>query len=300
MAAAVNAALYSLSSSSSDVQEFDTKHVQNTEDITSPAKRIKQNSPVVSRPTNKEIHLCECCQSPLKSFTALDLTNKEKICDDCYGEVISGRDTTNSDVTSQDSEGAIPSSHTGSGDLKDEEPPELHSSKNYINSGIKDSEQHRRTPEAIINYSPESVFLRRLKESSRAVGDLVAPGKIRRPLAKPSCVISPKKLQTNPMKSAEPNRDKFSPLRSPHSVRHSFGHGHELISNENQQCTTDHPPHHSPRHTYNDELELKKNRKHVSNKEHCHCCVEQNVRSRKKFSTGTKEKAAKLVGKVRL
>ena len=302
MAAAVNAALYSLSSSSSDVQELDTKYTKNMEDITSPSKRVKKNSPVVSRPKNKEMQLCECCQSPLKSFTTIDLTSNEKVCQDCYCEDTPGKDTTNSEVTSQDSDGSMPLSHTGSGHHKDKQPPELHSSKYSMNSGI-DNEQKRRTLEAIhtiIDYSPESVFLRRLKERSRAVGDLIAPGKIRRTLTKPSSVTPPKKLQTNPMKSTKQSQDKFSPLKSPHSVRHSFGHGnHELISNQNQHCTTEEPPHCSPRCTYEDDLELKENRKHVCHKKHCHCCVQRNIRSRKRVPTGTKEKEAKLVDEVR-
>ena len=104
MAAAVNAALYSLSSSSSDVQELDTKYTKNMEDITSPSKRVKKNSPVVSRPKNKEMQLCECCQRPRKSFTTIDLTSNEKVCQDCYCEDTPGKDTTNSEVTSQDSD----------------------------------------------------------------------------------------------------------------------------------------------------------------------------------------------------
>ena len=275
------------------------------EGTTSPSKRVKQNSPVVSRPKNKEMQLCECCQSPQKSFITSDLTNNEKVCEDCYCECIPGKDTTDSDVTSQDSDRSMHLSHTGSGHHKGQEPPELHSSKCTRNSGIIDNEQKRKTLEplqTIIDYSPKSVFLRRLKERSQVAGDLIAPGKIRKTLTKPSSVTPPKKLQTNTTKSTQRSRDKSSPLRSPHSVRHSFGSGsHEMISNENQQCTTEEPPPCSPRCTYEDDLELKKNRKHVCCKKHCHCCVQQNIQFRKRFPTSTKEnKEAKLVDEVRL
>ena len=305
VAAAVNAALYSLSSSSSDLQELDTKYAQNMEGITSPSKRIKQNSPVVSRPKSKEMQLCECCQRPQKSFITNDLINNERVCEDCYCEGTPGKDTTDSDVTSQDSDGSMRLSHAGSGHHKDQEPPELHSSKCSRNNGIIDNEQKRKTLEplhTIIDYSPKSVFLRRLKERSQAAGDLIAPGKIRKTLTKPSSMTPPKKLQTNPTKSTQQSQDKSSSLKSPHSVRHRFGHGsHELISNENQQCTTEQPPHCSPRCTHEDDLELKKNRKHICHNKYCHCCVQQNVHFRKRFPTSTKEnEEAKLVDEVRL
>jgi hypothetical protein len=305
VAAAVNAALYSLSSGSSDVQEHDTKYTKNVEDITSPSKRIKQNSPVVSRPQNNETQICECCQSPLKSFNTIDLTRNEKVCEDCHSEDIRGNDTTNSDVTSQDSDGSMPLSHTGSGRHKGKQPLELNSSKYITNRGITDNEQQRSTLEAvhtIIDYSPESVFLRRLKERSQATGDLNALGKIRRTLAKPSTMTPPKKLQSNPIKYTKRSQDKFSPLKSPHSVRHSFGHGsHEPISNENQKRTTEQPRNCSPRRTYEDDLELKENRKHVCHKKYCQCHVQRNIQSRKTFPTSTKEKEeAKLGDEVRL
>jgi len=305
VAAAVNAALYSLSSSSSDLQELDTKYTQNMEDITSPSKRVKQNSPVVSRPKSKEMQLCERCQSPQKSFITSDLTNNEKVCEDCYCEGIPDKDTTDSDVTSQDSDGYMHLSHTGSGHQKGQEPPELHSSKCSMNHGIIDNEQKRKTLEplhTVIDYSPKSVFLQRLKERSQAAGDLIVLGKIRKGLTKPSSVTPPKKLQTNPTKSTHRSQDKTSPLKSPHSVRHSFGHGsHELICNENRQCTTEQHPHCSPRCTYEDDSELKKNRKHVCHKKHCHCCVQQNIQFRKRFPTSTQEnEEAKLVDEVRL
>ena len=301
VAAAVNAALYSLSSSSSDLKELDTKFTQNMEDITSPSKRVKQNSPVVSRPKSKEMQICECCQSQQKS----DLTNNEKVCEDCYCEGIPSKDTTDSDVTSQDSDGSTCLSHIGSGHHKLQEPAELHSLKCSRNNGIIDNEQKRRTLEpmhTVIDYSPKSVFLRRLKERFRAAGDVIASGKIRRTSAKPRSMTPPKKLQTNLTKPTQQSQDKFSPLKYPHSVRHSFGHGnHELISNENQQCTIEQSPYCSPRHTYEDDLELKKNRKHVCHKKHCHCCVHQNIQFRKMFPTSTKEKEeAKLVDEVRL
>ena len=305
VAAAVNAALYSLSSSSSDLQELDTKYTQNMEDITSPSKRIKQNSPVVSRPKSKEMQLCECCQSPQKSFITSDLTNNEKVCEDCYNEGTPGKDTTDSDVTSQDSDGSMFLSHTGSGHHKGQEPRELHSSKCSRNNGIIDNEQKRKTLEPMhtkIDYSPKSVFLQRLKERSQAVGDLIAPGIRRRTLTKLSSVTLPKKLQTNPTTSTQRSKDKSSPLKSPPSVRHSFGHSsHELISNENQQRSAEHLPHCSPRCTYEGDVELKENRKHVCNKKHCHCCVQQNIQFRRRFPTSPKEnEEAKLVDEVRL
>jgi hypothetical protein len=304
VAASVNAALYSLSSSSSDLQELDTKYTQTMEDITSPSKRVKQNSPVVSRPISKETQLCESCQSSQKSFIMSDLTDNEKVCEDCYSEGFPGKDTTDSDVTSQDSDGSMRLSHTGSGHHKGQEPPELHSSKCSRNNGIIDNEQKRKTLEplhTIINYSPKSVFLRRMKERSQTADDLIAPGKMRKTLAKPSSMTPPKKLQTNPTKSTQQSQDKASPLKSPHSVRHSFGHGsHELISNENQ-CTTEQPPHCSPRCTYKEDLELKSNRKRVCNKQHCHYCVQQNIQFRKRFPTSTKEnEEVKLIDEVRL
>ena len=304
VAASVNAALYSLSSSSSDLQELDTKYTQTMEDITSPSKRIKQNSPDVSRPISKETQLCEC-QSPQKSCITSDLTDNENVCEDCYCEGFPGKDTTDSDVTSQDSDGSMHLSRTGSGHHKGQEPPELHSSKCSRNNGVIDNEQRRKTLEplrTIIDYSPKSLFLRRMKERSQTAGDLIAPGKIRKTLTKPSSMIPPKKLQTNPTKSTQCSQDKASPLKSPHSVRHSFGHGsHELISNENQQCTTEQPPHCSPRCTYKEDLELKNNRKHVCHKQHCHCCVQQNIQFSKRFPTSTKEnEEAKLVDEVRL
>lgn len=274
------------------------------EDITSPSKRVKQNSPVVSRPKSKETQLCECCQSPRKSFITSDLTNNEKVCEDCYNEGIPVKDTTDSDVTSQDSDGSMRLSHTGSGHHKGQEPPELHSSKCSRNDGVIDKEQTRKSLESlhtIIDYSPKSVFLQRLKERSQTAGDLIAPGMVRRTLTKPSCMTPPKKLQTNPTKSTQRSKDKSSPLKSPPSVRHSFGHGsHEPISSENQQCATEQPPHCSPRCTCEDDLELKKNRKHVCHKKHCHCCVQQNIRFRKRFPTSTKEnEETKLVDEVR-
>jgi len=305
VAAAVNAALYSLSSSSSDLQELDTKYTQNMEDITSPSKRIKQNSPGVSRPKSKEMQLCECCQSPQKSFITSDLTNNEKVCEECYNEGTPGKDTTDSDVTSQDGDGSIYLSHTGSGHHKGQELRELHSSKCSGNNGIIDNEQKGKTREpllTIIDYSPKSIFLRRLKERSQAAGDLIAPGMVRRTLTKPSSMTLPKKLQTNPTKSTQRSKDKSSPLMSPPSVRHSFGHGsHELISDKNQQCATEQPPHCSPRYTYEGDVELKKNRKHVCHMKHCQYCVQQNIQFRKRFPTSTKRnEEAKLVDEVRL
>ena len=275
------------------------------EDITSPSKRIKQNSPVVSRPKSKEMQLCECCQSPQKSFITSDLTNNEKVCEDCYNEGTPGKDTTDSDVTSQDSDGSMLLSHTGSGHHKGQEPRELHSSKCSRNNGIIDNEQKRKTLEPMhtkIDYSPKSVFLQRLKERSQAVGDLIAPGIRRRTLTKLSSVTLPKKLQTNPTTSTQRSKDKSSPLKSPPSVRHSFGHSsHELISNENQQRSAEHLPHCSPRCTYEGDVELKENRKHVCNKKHCHCCVQQNIQFRRRFPTSPKEnEEAKLVDEVRL
>jgi hypothetical protein len=240
----------------------------------------------------------ECCQNPQKSFITSDVTNNENVCEDCYCEGIPGKYTTDSDVTSPDSDGSMRLSYTGSSHHKGQEPPERHSSKCSRNNDIIDNEQKKKPVEplhTIIDYSPKSVFLRRLKERSQAAGDLIAPGKIRKTLTKPSSMTPPKKLQTNPTKSTQQRQDKSSPLKSPHSVRRSFGHGsHELISSENQQCTTEHPPHCSPRCTH-DDLELKKNRKH------CHCCVQQNIQFRKRFPTSTKEnEEAKLVDEVRL
>jgi hypothetical protein len=301
----VNAALYSLSSSSSDLQELDAGCTQNVEDITSPLKRVKQNSSVVSKPKSKELCICERYQSPRKSEFTTDLTNDEKVNDDSSCEGIPGKDTSDSDVTPQDTDGSVRLSRTGSGHHTDQESPERYSSKCNRNSGIIDNEQKRNTLDqlhTVIDYSPTSVFLRKLKERSQAAGDFIVPGKLRRTLAKPSSMTPPKKLQTNPIKSTLRSQDKFSPIRSLHSVRHSFGDGsHELTSNEKQQSITEQPPHRSPRRTYEDDLELKKNMKHVYRKKHSPCCVQQNIQFRKMFPTSTREKeAAKVIDEVRL
>jgi hypothetical protein len=275
------------------------------EDITSPSKRVKQNSPVVSRPKSKELCICECCQSPQKSEFTIDVTNDEKVCDDSSCEDTPVKDTSDSDVTPQDIDGSMRLSRTGSGHHTDQESPERHSSKCSRNSGIIDNEQKRNTLDqlhTVIDYSPKSVFLRRLKERSQAAGDFIVSGKLRRTFAKPSSMTPPKKLQTNPIKCTQRSQDKFSPMKSPHSVRHSFGVGsHELTSNEKQQSITEQPPHRSPRRTYEDDLELKKKMKHVYHKKHSPCSVQQNIQFRKMFPTSTREKEeAKVIDEVRL
>jgi hypothetical protein len=247
------------------------------------------------------LQICECCHSPQKSVITTDLVNDEKVCDDSCSEGIPGKDTTDSDVTSQDSDRSMRLSCTG----KDQESPELHSSKCSRNSGIIDNEQKRKTLDqlhTVIDYSPKSVFLRRLKERSQAAGDFIVPGKLRRTLAKPSSMTPPKKLQTNPIICTQRSQDKFNRIKSPHSVRHSYVHGsHELTSDENEQSISEQPPHCIPRRTCEDDLELKKNMKHVCHKKHCHCCVQQNIQFRKMFPTSTREKEeAKVVDEVRL
>jgi hypothetical protein len=297
---------------------LNAKYKQVMEDITSPAKRSKQNALIAPRPRGKEMQLCESCQSPLKSSTAVDITNSGKGCEDCYCKTFASKDGTHSGVTSQESEGSSSPSHIDSDHHIYKQSSELHSPKYNMNDRIADNEQQRRTLEvahAIIDYSPESVFLRRLKERSQAVGDLIAPANIKTTLTKPSSETPPKKSQysgrstigTNPMKPTKPspvktNLEKFSPLKFPSSARSHFGHGsHGLISDGNEQHTTKQAPRHSPRRAYKGEVRLKNNRKRVCYRKHCHCRAQQNLQSRKRFPSDTKENAqGKLAEKVSL
>jgi hypothetical protein len=297
VAAAVNARIYTLSSSSSDNHELNGKYKQKVEDITSPAKRSKQNAQVGSRPRSKEVLPCESCQCPLKATTEVDVRNSGKVCENCKNDA--GRDRTNSDVTSQESEGAMSPLHIGSNIHEDEEPTELHSAKYNRNSEIIENGQQKRTLEAareIINYSPESVFLQRLKERSQALGDLIALEDIKRTLAEPSSVTPP--VKRGPIKT---NLDNCSPSKTLHSARPSAHGGHRLTSDRNQQGTTKRSPQRSMRRTCNDGLKLKKNRKRVCYRKNCHCRVQENIRSTENFPSGMKEKAeAKLAKEVRL
>jgi hypothetical protein len=318
VAAAVNAATYTLSSSSSNSQELNVKCKQKVEDITSPAKRSKQNAPTGSRARSKEVLPCEICRYPLKSSTAVDVRNSGKDCEDCYCKKGAGRDRTNSDITSQESEGSMSPLHSGSNIHEHKDPVELHSAKYNRNNGITENKQQRRTLEAahvIIDYSPESIFLQRLKERSQAVGDLITSENIKRTVAKPSSVTPPKKslysdkstVGTKPMKPTKgspvkTDLNKSSPLKTPHSSRlPSYHGGHGLISGHNQQGTTKRSPCRSLRRAYNDGLKLKKNRKRVCYRKNCHCRVKENIRPTENFPSVMKEKAeGKLAKEVRL
>jgi len=310
----LNATVYDFSSNSSDTQEINAKYLQRKEDITSPARHSKQIAQTVSRLGSREIHFRKSSQSPHKSSTVTDVTNSRKGFEDSYSKRFAGKDRMHSHVTPQESEGSTSSPDTGSSHHKDKGASELHSAKYNVNNEIMDSEQHKRILNAahkIINYSPRSVFLRRLKERSQALGDQITL----RTSSKPCSVTPPKKplhsckstVRTNSMKSmkqnpSKTNLDKFSPLKSPCSARPTLGHGsHELISGGNQECTTEQSPCSSPRRTYKDEMRLKKNGKRVCCKKHCYCHVQQNIQSRKKFPSDTKENAEeKLTKKVRL
>ncbi|PNF26474.1 hypothetical protein B7P43_G14851 [Cryptotermes secundus] len=307
VAAAVNATAHTLSSSSSNSQELNVKYKQKVEDITSPAKRSKQNVQIESRARIKEVLPCECCKCHLKSSTAIDVRNSGKEYEDCYCKRDAGRDRTNSDISSQESEGSISALHIGS--KIHEEPVELHSVKYNMNTGITENQQ-RRTLEAahvIIDYSPKSMFLKKLKERSQVVGDFIAPENIRTP-AKLSSVTPPKKssysdkstVGTKLMKptkvgSVKTNLKKSSPLKTPHSSRLPSDHdGHGLISDHNQQGTTKRSPCRSLRRSCNDELRLRKNRKRVCYRKNCHCHVKEDIRSTENFPSIVKEKEVKL------
>lgn len=316
MSAALNAGVYSLSNSSSDSQELKAKYKQMMDDITSPSKTTKQNARIVSRTKGKVTQLSEISRTPLKSSTATDVANNGNNREDCYCKTFASKDGTHSNVTSEESEQSITSSHIDSDHDIYKESSELHSPKYDMNDGITDNEQQRKTLQAaraIINYSPESLFLRRLKERSQALG---APGNLRTTLAKPSSVTSPKKSQyssrgtggTNPTRTTKrspvkANLEKVSPLKFPPSARSSFGRGsRELIPDGNEHHTSKQAPYHSPRHTraHKDKKRLK-NRKRVCYRKHCHCRVQQNIQSRKRFPGDTKENAQeKPAEKVRL
>ncbi|XP_021929722.1 uncharacterized protein LOC110834643 isoform X2 [Zootermopsis nevadensis] len=273
------------------------------EDITSPAKRSKQSTLIRPRHRGKVMQLCEC---PVKSSTTFDVKNSGKGSEECYCKTSAGKDGTHSSVTSQESEGSISPTHTDSDHHICKQSSELHSPKYNMNDGKKDNDQKRRTLEsahAIIDYSPQSIFLQRLKERFQAVGDLVAPANIRTTLAKPRSETSPKKsqysgstVQTNRMKPTKPspdktNLEKFTPLKFPPSARPHFSHGsHELISDGNKQSTTKQATR-SPRHAYKGEMRQKKNRKRVCFRKKCHCRVQQNIQSKKRSPSATKENA---------
>jgi hypothetical protein len=159
------------------------------------------------------------------------------------------------------------------------------------------------------------MFLKRMKERSQAIGDLIAPENIKRTVAKPSSVTPPKKslysdkstVETKPMKPTKgspvkTNLKKSSPLKTPHSSRLSSDHGAQvLISGHNQQGTTKRSSCRGLRHAYNDGLKLKKNRKRVCYRKNCHCRVKENIRSTENFPSVTREKAeAKPANEVRL
>lgn len=282
------------------------------EDITSPAKRSKQNTLTAPRPRGKEENHCERCQSPLKSPTAAGITNSGKGCENRYCKTFLSKAGTHLGVTSQESKGSSFPSHIDSDHHIYKESSELYSHKYNMNDRTASNEQQRRTLEAVntlIDYSPESVFLRRLKERSQAAGGLIAPANIRETSGKPSSETPPKKSQcagkstvgTNPMEPTKPspvktNLGKFSPL----SASSNFGHGrHGLISDGNEQPSTKQAVHHSPRRAYKDEIRLKKNRKRGCYRKHCHCHVQKNTQSRKQISCNrkenTQEKAAEKV-----
>jgi hypothetical protein len=312
VAAAVNAATYTLSSSSSNSQEFNVKCKQRVEDITSPANRSNQNAPNGSRARSKEVLACEICQYPLKSSIAVDVRHSGKDCEDCYCKKDVGRNRTNSDITSQESEGSVSPLHIGSNIHEHEDPVELHSAKYNRNNGITENKQPRRTLEAarvIIDYSPESMFLQRLKERSKAVGDLIAPENKKRTVTPPKKSLYSDKstVGTKPMKPTKgspvkTNLNKSSPLKTPHSSRMpSYHGGHGLISGHNQKGTTKRSPCCSLRCVYNDGLKLKKNRKRVCYRKNCHCRVKENIRSTENFPSVMKEKAeGRLEKEVRL
>lgn len=271
------------------------KYKQKVEDITSPAKRSKQNVQLGSRPRIKERLPCD-----LKSSTAVDVKNSGKDCEDCYCKKVADTDSTNSDITLQESEGSMPPIHSGRNIHEDKEPVELHSVKSNRRNGITENEQQKSTLEAvcaIIDYSPVSIFLQRLKKRSQAVGVKVAPENIKRTLAQPSHVAPPTK--PSPVKTI---RNKCSPLKAPHSSRSSSdNNGHGLITDQNQQSTAKKSPPRSLRRAYDEGLKRKKNRKRVCCRKNCHCRVQENVRSTENFPSVVKEKAeAKLVKEVRL
>jgi hypothetical protein len=286
MAAAVNAKIYTLSSSSSNSQEPNVKYKQK------PAKRSKQNAQLGSSK--------EGLPRDLKSSTAVDVKSSGKDCEECYCKTDADTDSTNSDVTTQESEGSMPPIHIGRNIHEDKEPVELHSAKSIRKNGIIENEEQRSTLEAvraIIDYSPVSVFLQRLKERSQAVGDKVAPENIKRTLARPSHVAPPTK--PSPVKTI---RNKRSPLKTLHSSRSSSdNNGHGLITDQNQQSTAKRSPPSSLRRAYDDDLKRKKNRKRVCSRKNCHCRAQENVRSTGNFPSVVKQKAGAKLGKeVRL
>jgi hypothetical protein len=313
VAAAVNAKIHTLSSSSSNNQEPNVKYKQKREDVTSPAKRSKQNAQLGSRPRSKEELPCEGCKRDLKSSTAVDVRNTRKDCKGCYCKKDADTDT-----TSQESEGSMLPIHFGNDMHWDKEPIELYSVKSNRKNGITENEQLRSTLEiarAIIDYSPVSVFLQRLKEKSQAIGNKVASENIKRTLAKPSHVAprmnslysdkstagtkTMKPTKQSPVKTIQ---NKCSPLKTPHSSRSSSDHGgHLLITDQNQQSSTKKSPRRSLRYAYDDGLKRKKNMKRVCYRKNCHCRVQGNVRSTENFPSVVKEKAeAKLEKEVRL
>jgi hypothetical protein len=294
----MNAKTWTLSSSSSNSQESNVKCKHKVEDITSPAKRSKQSTRIGAETRSKEELPCEDSKRHLKSSTAVDVKNNEKVCGKCYCKNAADTDTTNN-------------SH------EDKEPVQLHSAKSNRKNGTTENKQQRsvlETARAIIDYSPESVFLKRLKERFQAVGDIVSPENTKRTMtnlshmapSKSSLYSDKSTVGTKPMtptklSPVKTNRKKCSPLKNPHSSGSSSDHGgHGVINDQNLQGIAKRSPRRSLRRAYDAGLKRKKNKKRVCYRKNCHCRGQENIKSTEDFPSVMKEKAkVKLSKEVR-
>ncbi|XP_069683448.1 uncharacterized protein [Periplaneta americana] len=271
VSAALSADIYNCSDSSLDNHDISDDYKQKLEDITSPAKRTRHNAKVLSKPKRKHNKLNKGSQNSFKSSTAIDVTEHAKDCTCCYCKTSKGLHGILSGITSQEEEDETRP------DTEDKETEESHSLPQTFSDSDKstDSERQRKTlaaAHAIINYSPESIFLRRLKQRSQAVGDLIAPGNIRPLTASPSKKSPPSTRRipntaTYRVPRSSPTQGEDRPF---HSARP------DMV----QQTSTKRE---HPRRSQTKKVKKKSDRKRACYKKHCYCRVLKNKSKKELF-----------------
>ena len=156
------------------------------EQRTSPSKRTRENVLIVSNPrTKKSPKQYKKIRSPNKPSVIVNLARSSSKCPKCnYRKVCASENSGNEDSST--------SSVTCICNCKKHRSPRKYSVERDENICV--SKKTLEAAQTMLNYSPESVFLRRLKKKSQMVSNLLSPGNMRKSDALPSYAKSAKNI----------------------------------------------------------------------------------------------------------
>ncbi|KAJ9580233.1 hypothetical protein L9F63_004106 [Diploptera punctata] len=273
---------------SSDIIDADVQLKENIEEcpVTSPAKRTRHNVLIVSNPRSKS---SPKSHSELKSSTIINVSKK---CQRSKRTCVCGkfRYENETSLKEEESSSSSPSFVCNCSKIK---MPTKH-------FDVKNGKVHleKRTLESaksMLNYSPESVFLKKLKKRSQTSENLLSPGNIRKspkalttyaksmealPDELPVPIIKSQKVKVSPKMSSPVKYAHFDKTDVDAKVTADISSGPLMAKS----------PVHSEHSPMTETRNTRKSRKRICYKKNCYCRVSQKKpKPRKKVVEDRKE-----------